>query len=105
MQSMLVDSTFMPLGFTIFFVLVVVVAIGGLWAVLGSNRFANHGSGSAPERVPQLYGYTVCLITLMWGLTSVISIADNALWLSAPDLKENQYGFEPSVSSYEAFRF
>lgn len=58
-----------------------------------------------PERVPQLYGYTVCLIALIWALSSVISIVENALSLSAPELRgSSEYGWEPSVSSFEAFR-
>ena len=59
-----------------------------------------------PERVPQLYGYTVCLVTLIWALVSVTSIIDAALTLNAP-LYRGERGFspfEPSVSSFESFR-
>ena len=58
-----------------------------------------------PERVPQLYGYTVCLIALMWALISLTSIVENALSLSAPELRGGDtFGWAPSVSSFEAFR-
>ena len=58
-----------------------------------------------PERVPQLYGYTVCLIALIWGLISFTSIVGNILSLSAPELRDSSpFGWEPSVSSFEAFR-
>lgn len=59
-----------------------------------------------PERVPQLYGYTVCLGALIWGLMSGISLVGNLLSLSAPELRgssEFNWG-EPSVTSFEAFR-
>ena len=58
-----------------------------------------------PERVPQLYGYTVCLIGLLWALASVKSIVENVMSLSAPELRApNEFTWEPSVSSFEAFR-
>jgi len=58
-----------------------------------------------PERVPQLYGYTVCLIALIWGLTSLVSIVEDALSLSAPELRTtSEFSIEPSVTSFEAFR-
>ena len=58
-----------------------------------------------PDRVPQLYGYIVCLIALLWALTSVVSLIDNAFTLSAPAYHtQNQFGPEPSITSFEAFR-
>ena len=58
-----------------------------------------------PERVPQLYGYTVCLIALIWGLVSVVSIVENGLSLSAPEMRRaSPFGPDPSVTSFEAFR-
>ena len=58
------------------------------------------------ERVPQLYGYTVCLIALIWALVSTISIVENALSVSAPELRgTSEFNWmEPSVTSFEAFR-
>lgn len=75
-----------------------------LWIVLGGKGTAVSTSNS-PERMPQLYGYTVCLISLLWALVSIMRIAENALSLSAPEMR-NQYGYtpEPSVTSFEAFR-
>ena len=60
-----------------------------------------------PERVPQLYGYTVCLIALIWALVSAVSLVDDSLSLSAPELRgtsEFNSWAEPSVTSFEAFR-
>ena len=59
-----------------------------------------------PERVPQLYGYTVCLVTLIWAIVSAVVIIQTSLTLNAPLYRGDQMfgGFEPSVSSFEAFR-
>jgi hypothetical protein len=76
------------------------------WFILASSRFVQGGVVERPDRVPQLYGYTVCLIALVWGLVSAISLVDDSLSLSAPELRgssEFNWG-EPSVTSFEAFR-
>lgn len=58
-----------------------------------------------PERVPQLYGYTVCLVSLFWAIASVIAIVGSLLTMSAPAHRSSpDFGFEPSVTSFEAFR-
>lgn len=81
------------------------VILVAAWVILAGSRFIQGGVVERPERVPQLYGYTVCLIALMWALTSVLSIVGNALSLSAPELRaSSEYGWEASVSSFEAFR-
>ena len=57
------------------------------------------------DRVPQLYGYTVCLVSLFWAIASIIAIIGSLLTLSAPTHRTSpEYGFEPSVTSFEAFR-
>ena len=77
----------------------------GLWVLLASSRFIHGGDVERPDRVPQLYGYTVCLIALLWALTSVVSLIDHVFVLSAPAYHmQNQFGPEPSVTSFEAFR-
>jgi hypothetical protein len=81
------------------------VAIIAAWVILASSRFIQGGVVERPERVPQLYGYTVCLVTLIWAIVSTVSIVESALTLSAPAYRGGpDYGFEPSVSSFEAFR-
>jgi hypothetical protein len=93
-----------PLGL-IFSVIAAVILIAA-WVILASSRFVQGGVVERPERVPQLYGYTVCLIALIWGLVSAISIVGNALSLSAPELRgSSEYNWgEPAVTSFEAFR-
>jgi hypothetical protein len=84
---------------------VLVVAIVAPWVILASSRFIQGGVVERPERVPQLYGYTVCLVVLFWAIMSTVGIVDSALTLSAPEYRGGpDFGFEPSVSSFEAFR-
>ncbi len=82
------------------------IVVIAAWVILASSRFVQGGVVERPERVPQLYGYTVCLIALVWALTSVVSIVDATLTLSAPLYRGDREfpGMEPSVSSFEAFR-
>jgi hypothetical protein len=59
-----------------------------------------------PERVPQLYGYTACLIGLIWALSSVVGLVESVQALTAPAYhRQNEYGLEPSITSFESFRF
>src|SRR5919202_2386384 len=55
------------------FVIVVVVLVAS-WVILASSRFVQGGIVERPERVPQLYGYTVCLVALVVGLASLTSL-------------------------------
>jgi hypothetical protein len=81
------------------------VVLIALWVLFASSRFVQGGVVERPERVPQLYGYTVCLVSLFWSIASVIAIIGSLLTLSAPTHRSTpEYGFEPSVTSFEAFR-
>lgn len=94
-----------PGGFGLVFAIIAAVMLMAAWVILAGSRFIQGGVVERPERVPQLYGYTVCLIALIWALASVISIVENALSLADPGLRgSNEYGWEASVSSFEAFR-
>lgn len=60
-----------------------------------------------PERVPQLYGYTACLVALIMGLASLKTSVDSMLTLAEPThaTEAPWMGWgEPSVTSFEAFR-
>ena len=98
-------SGFFPatLGFVV--VTIIGVALVAAWVILASSRFVQGGVVERPERVPQLYGYTVCLIALLWGIASTVAIIESSLTLSAPEYHgEREFGLDPSVSSFEAFR-
>lgn len=97
------DSSF-PGGFGIVLVLLVPLVMVLVWAMLGGNR-ANGASGERSDRIPQQYGYTVCLITLIWAFVSFVRVVENALVLPSPEMRRTmEYGFEPSITSFEAFR-
>ena len=92
-----------PFGFA--FAVITALVLVAAWVILAGSRFIQGGVVERPERVPQLYGYTVCLIALIWALASVKSIVENTVSLSAPELRgTNEFTWEPSVSSFEAFR-
>ena len=58
------------------------------------------------ERIPQIYGYAVCLIAVVVVLMSVNSLVDQAFLLSDPLAGANRYGLAggASLSSYESYR-
>ena len=92
-----------PFGF--YFTAIAAVILVAAWVILASSRFIQGGTVERPERVPQLYGYTVCLVTLIWALTSAISVVENLQTLMNPAYsRQNDYGMEPSITSLEAFR-
>ena len=94
-----------PGPFSFIFSLVAALVLIAAWVILAASRFTQGGIVERPERIPQLYGYTVCLIALVWAITSFLSLVGNALTLSAPELRGSmEFGWEPSVSSFEAFR-
>jgi hypothetical protein len=87
------------------FSIVAAVVLIAAWVILAGSRFVQGGVVERPERVPQLYGYTVCLVALIWALTSALSIVEAVLSLSAPELRRSsEFSIEPSVTSFEAFR-
>ena len=65
-----VGSDGFGLGFSIVAGLILITA----WIILASSRLVQGGVVERPERVPQLYGYAVCLIALIWALVSTVSI-------------------------------
>lgn len=93
-----------PFGLFAFW-LVIVIGIA-TWVLLAASRFIHGGAVERPERVAQLYGYTVCLIAVIMGLISILSIVEAAFDRAAPQFAETtDFGWqEPSVSSFEAYR-
>ena len=92
-----------PFGFM--FAAVAALVLIAAWVILASSRFVQGGVVERPERVPQLYGYTMCLIGLLWALNSTVGLIESAQALSAPAYhNQNEFGIEPSITSFEAFR-
>jgi uncharacterized membrane protein YidH (DUF202 family) len=94
-----------PFSLTVIAIMILLVAVG--WVVLAVSRFTLGGVVEHPQRVPQLYGYAVCLIALLVGLTSVKGVLESSLTLMDPTYSStapwNNWA-EPSVTSFEAFR-
>ena len=92
-----------PFAF-IFSTLSAIVLIAA-WVILAGSRFVQGGVMERPERVPQLYGYTACLIAPFWALTAILGLVEYGLTLAEPAYqRDNEYGLEPAVTSFEAFR-
>lgn len=87
------------------FTLVPLIVVLLLWLLLARSTFLQGDDMERPSRVAQLYGYTVCLIAVVVFLISTNSMLENAFALSNPlQTRESEFGFEPSVSSFEAYR-
>src|SRR5215213_2945489 len=96
-----VDTRFFPGSSALVFSSIIGVILIAAWVILAGSRFVQGGIVERSERVPQLYGYTVCLIALIWALISVMAIIESALSLSSPEIRGvSEFGFEPSVSSF-----
>ena len=91
--------------FGTFFIIILIIVLIATWVILATSRFTQGGIVERPERVPQLYGYTVCLIALAIAIVSVTGIVGSAFDLATPTMAtDSEFGFEPSVSSFEAYR-
>ena len=101
----MIQFSYIPLGSGLTLPVITGIVLIATWVILAGSRFIQGGVVERPERVPQLYGYTVCLIALIWAVTSVIAIVENSLAMSAPEQRRrSEPGWELSVSSFEAFR-
>jgi hypothetical protein len=91
--------------FGTFFTIIVILVLIATWVILATSRFTQGGIVERPERVPQLYGYTVCLIALAIAIVSVTGIVGSTFDLTTPAIaNDSEFAFEPSVSSFEAYR-
>ena len=54
-----------------------------------------------PNRIPQIYGYTVCLIAVVAFLISINGLVDASFTLASPT--HGQYGYGEALASFEAF--
>lgn len=99
------------IGFSPPVVIAVLVVLGLLilapaWILLARSRFLTGESHvSSANRIPQLYGYTVCLVAVITALVSVGTIIDNTFRLSDPLRAEEPWNsFQPSLDSFEAYK-
>ena len=83
------------------------LAVGlGLWLLLARSSLVRGGSMERPERVPQLYGYAVCLIGIVVMLVTVGSIVDKVFTLADPLTSTGRYGWVggASLTSFESYK-
>jgi type IV secretory pathway TrbD component len=75
-----------------------------LWVVLARSSLVHGGDMERSDRVPQLYGYSVCLIAIVVMLVNVSSIVNQSFTLSNP-LAGDRYGWGGVVlTSFEAYK-
>jgi hypothetical protein len=82
-------------------VLVLVIMVWGV-AVLVVGLKGGHVD--RPNRVPLLYGYTVCLVALITMLLTVPTLVDNLFTLANPAHGDTRFGFGASLGSFEAYK-
>jgi len=77
------------------------------FVALANSRAVGGEHMDKPHRIGQLYGYTVCLVAVVTFLTSANSFVKGLFALADPvsyGQEPFRMGFEPSLSSFEAFR-
>jgi hypothetical protein len=74
-----------------------------LWLILGAYLALGDDSVDKPSRVAQLYGYSVCLITLLLALVSFSGLVDAAFERANP-LQSGDYPFGVSLTSFDAYK-
>ncbi len=69
---------------------------------IGIAMVLRETSVDKPTRIPQFYGYTVCLISLVIGLVSIPSLINSAFERMNP--LQHGYAYGQSLSSFEVFK-
>ena len=90
---------------TIGWILAILVGLV-VWVVLARSSLVHGGQMERSDRVPQLYGYSVCLIAIVVMLVNVSTIIDRLFTLSDPLSAADRYGFYGGVvfSSFESYK-
>lgn len=75
------------------------------WFLLARSRFLSGDPEMTPtpNRLPQLYGYTVCLVAIVVALVSVSSIIGHMFRLREPLQATERWG-SASLTSFEAYK-
>lgn len=76
-----------------------------LWVVLARSSLVHGGDMERSDRVPQLYGYSVCLIAIVVMLVNFSSIVNRSFTLGDPLAGNGMYGWGGAVlTSFEAYK-
>jgi hypothetical protein len=84
-------------GITIILLLLIVI-----WFVTATAASLRGNSVESPNRVAEMYGYTVCLVCVVTALISAGNIVGGLFDRGHP--LQNEMGFGASLASFEAFR-
>ena len=76
--------------------------LGAIWFVVATTLALRGTDVDKPNRMAQLYGYTVCLITLVVSLVSISSMLDAAFDRANP--LQSEFGMSASLTSFEAYK-
>jgi hypothetical protein len=91
------------LGWLPWVALVVVGLIA--WIALARSSLVHGGEMERSDRVPQLYGYSVCLIAIVVMLVNVSSIVNTTFTLSDPLASNAAFGWGGAIlTSFEAYK-
>jgi hypothetical protein len=84
----------------------IAVALGVMaWIGLARSSLVQGGDMERSDRVPQLYGYTVCLIAIVVMLVNVSAIVNRSFTLANPLMASGPFGWSgPAYSSFEAYK-
>lgn len=75
------------------------------WLILARSSLVNGGDMERSDRVPQLYGYTVCLIAIVVMLVNVSSIVNRSFTLANPLVSNGPFGWSGATfSSFDAYK-
>jgi hypothetical protein len=95
------------LGFGFIIVVVFIIIIVTVWVAVARSAFIQNDSEDdmeRPSRVGQLYGYTVCLVAVLTGLTSVGRVINDVATLASPGATLQADYTQASLTSFEAYR-
>jgi cytochrome bd-type quinol oxidase subunit 2 len=94
-----VDTQFLGLG-GIAIVLLIILII--LWFIVATAGALKGEAPETPNRLAQMYGYTVCLVAVIVGLTTASSIVSAAFDRAHP--LQQEFSFGASLVSFEAYQ-
>lgn len=90
-----------PSAFGVVAIILLVVLVA-LWFIVASASALKGDAAGPPNRLAQMYGYTVCLVSVILGLATASSVLDAAFDRSHP--LQSEYTFGTSYTSFEAYK-
>ena len=76
--------------------------VGFLWFIVATVVALKGDTVEKPNRIAQLYGYTVCLLAVVIALVTFTSILSSVVERGNP--LQNEYSFGVTLTSFEAYK-